>query len=115
MVVDDLNHTIDLRVTVKSFLSLARVRANKDYPRVRIRDGPLAHLVERLLCKQEARSSSLLGPPFAPHMLGSILIGLFLVAGGVIAGWQQRWIVDNIGHVSWAEEKLGSTYTLVTI
>ncbi len=35
------------------------------------------------------------------------LIGLIIIAAGFILVWQANWIVQNFGHIPWAEKHLG--------
>ena len=38
----------------------------------------------------------------------SIILGLIMVAVGFLLTWKTEWLVDNFGHLTWAEEHLGS-------
>ena len=44
----------------------------------------------------------------------SFLIGIVFLVIGVGLVWQSRWLVDNFGHIGWADKYLGvlaGTYT----
>lgn len=44
----------------------------------------------------------------------SFFIGLVCIAIGVVLVWKSRWLVDNFGHIGWADKYLGAmagTYT----
>ncbi len=37
-----------------------------------------------------------------------IVVGLIMVAVGFLLVWKTEWLVENFGHVDWAEQHLGS-------
>ncbi len=41
--------------------------------------------------------------------MGRIIGGLIISAIGFLIIWKTNWIVENFGHSSWAEAKLGSS------
>ncbi len=41
--------------------------------------------------------------------MGRIIGGLIISAIGFLIIWKTNWIIENFGHSSWAEAKLGSS------
>jgi hypothetical protein len=41
--------------------------------------------------------------------MGKIIGGILIVGIGFLLIWKTSWIVENFGHNSWAEDKLGSS------
>jgi len=37
-----------------------------------------------------------------------IVLGLIMVAVGFLLVWKTEWLVENFGHINWAEEHLGA-------
>ncbi len=40
--------------------------------------------------------------------MGNIILGLFMAVVGFLCVWKADWIVNNFGHIPWAEEHLGT-------
>ncbi len=41
-------------------------------------------------------------------MIFRIIIGFLIAAGGFMIVWKSEWLQQNVGSISWAEEKMAS-------
>lgn len=40
--------------------------------------------------------------------MGQVILGLFMVVGGVLIVMYTEWLINNFGRIAWFEEKLGT-------